>query len=54
MKRGPEDKEEIRQQNTGGESNREPQIDTPTGFFAARRGRETRRANPSARKGERL
>jgi hypothetical protein len=54
MKRGPENKEEIRQQNTGGESNREPQIDMPTGFFAARRGRETGRANPSAGKGERL
>jgi hypothetical protein len=24
----------MRQQNTGGESNREPQIDTPTGFSA--------------------
>jgi hypothetical protein len=33
MQRGPENKDEIRQQNTGSESNREPQIDTPTGLF---------------------
>ena len=35
-------KHEMRQQNTGGELNREPQIDTPTGFSAERR---PRRAN---------
>jgi hypothetical protein len=33
----------MRQQNTGSESNREPQIDAPTGFSAEQRTRRTNR-----------
>jgi hypothetical protein len=36
----------MRQQNTGSESNREPQIDTPIGFFAKRREPRPKRAKP--------